>query len=310
MNNQEQLKAYLANQPYIRPLARTFKDSAVLYGAIAVTQTSFMLNSGLNDRLLNGDVNWLRASQGAIALANVSLTTLFLLYGRYQTYSDLRDLQVGQLPAAIVARADQQDLGKAKKTLNWAVANAFDINAWVSFPLCGLMIASGISSGRPGEALSGALLVWAYVEQLRKEKYGVVNSHTEQKKTKNWLGKKYDQVSGRSSKFIPESLCRVSQNLTETYKTSPLIVSSFIASWRLVPLAVNAAIKGDIYQIGQFATGMVMYVFKANTTKDGVGRYEGSVADPANEKALPVTRTLMEGRLSAFFKGMFTPRTM
>lgn len=310
MNNATELQQYLQTKPEIRPLKHTLMDSAVIYGGIAVTQTSLMLLSGLHDQLLNGDVNCLRSTQGAAALVNVSLTTLFSLAGRYQTYSDLHDFQQGTPVQDIIARADKNNKGAFEKAKDWTLANTFNINAWVSFPLCGLMIASGVASGRPGEAISGALLVWAYIEQLRSEKYGNEKAAAPDMadKKKGWLRQSYEAGKRVAADHLPDVVSRVSTRLKETYKSSPLIVSSVIASWRLIPLAVNAAIKGDWYQLGQFGTGLIMYVFKANTTKDCIGRYHGSIADPDNQKGIPVSKALLEGRLMPAFKNMFTPK--
>lgn len=276
----------------IDPVSRTKRDSAVLYGVIATASTACMFLSGYFDTLSVGadaQHNFLRMAQGVGATCNVLLTAFLSLVGRHQTYTDLADVQKRVPQDQIVARADTSKKSKIERAFDWTLKNAFNINAWVSLPLCALMFTSGIMSGRPGEAITAAMFVPVYIAQLFPERYG--NAVT------------VDQDAKPKKKGIIQKLLdfgTAAENLVRRVpivrSMPPLLLSSAVATARLLPMAANAVLKGDLFQLGQYGLSIVMYIFKANTTKDGIGRLGGSLASPDTPNALAVTDTLLNGR--------------
>lgn len=269
-----ELKKYLDGMKSIRPLSATFKDSSFLYGSVALASCVLMIGSGLNDKLdviTQSDTNYFRASQGTIATLNMALTTALIFFGRLQTYRDLADFQKGIDPDEILKRADKTGKGKLSLAFDWAVANVHNNTAAISVALCCLMMASGITSGRPGEAITAGLLIPTYLMRLLPEKYGA------------------------SVKKVDEPKVGVLKEVFMKIKSmSPLAMSSFFQAWRLFPAFVNAAWEKDPYQSSQYALAFIMLMFLSNTTKDGIGRYKGSILK--DENALAITKAMLEGR--------------
>lgn len=290
---EREMRALLERHGPISPAGRTALDSAVLYGLIAGASTTAMFLSGYFDTLSHGaqaDHNYLRMAQASIATLNVLLTAGLSAFGRYQTFRDLADYQNGVNPETIIARAAREGKSATGKAFDWTLKNAFNINAWVSLPLCALMATSGVMSGRPGEAATAALLVPVYLAQLMPERYKNARATQSGEGTAEagWLRKTF-HAAGEGLKTLMDSV-PVIRSLP------PLALSSLLASWRLVPMAANAVAEKDVFQFSQFALSLLMYVFKANTTKDGIGRLGGSIVDSATPNAAEISRLLLEGR--------------
>lgn len=269
----------------------TVKDSAVLYGLLMGASTIAMAASGLQDQtsnILQMDINWFRLAQGSVATVNVALTTALSSIGRYQTYRDLADAQRGFNLEDVIARSEQPK-DRFSRAFNWCLKNTFNINASVSLPLCGLMIASGVTSERWGEALTGAFLLPVYLWQLKKEQYGA-NKNDDGPST--GLKRVFDVMVGRA---LPPPLDRIARLAGNSSTTLPALVTA----WRNVPMAVNAAVKGDFLQAASFGLSLLGLSYKANTIKDGIGRMGGSIISEDTPNGLAIARSLLEGRIKA-----------
>lgn len=302
----QDLQTYLADRKPIKPLKSVFKDSSVWWAITALTSSSMMIFSGANDHLkylVQSDQNYLRQIQGTIAVSDLSLALLMILIGRYQTYKDLADFQTGINPAPIMARADMTQKGFFSRTFNRAAHNTHDIIAYVSLFLCGVMMLSGISSGRFGEALSGLLFIPVYLARLMPETYGPDPTAKISKYAQTQFTRMIQ--SPPMQKHCPVA----AEKLVNTIITQPpLMLSALLSIWRLVPSLGNAVIAKDPYQITQYSIAVLMLIFLGNSTKDAIGRYGGSIIDQNRKNGLKITKALLEGRLFRSTKSLFKPK--
>lgn len=295
----------------INPLRWTLKDSAVLYGSFAVLSTACMFLAGYFgylDQGVHAQYNYFRMMQGALATSNVLLTTVFSLVGRYQSYKDLADFQEGAVPVKkIVARADPDKMkGKISRLFNKAMAETFNLNAYVSIGLCGLMFLSGVCSKQWGEAVSALFLIPAYWVQKYKDEYAnaPVKDSAQGPQKKRGRVTHFMHVCDRGFQTAVKKIPVIG-------KMPPLMMGSAITLARLLPMAGNAAyyaavdptkLVASLFQLGQFAFSAVMFTFKANAPKGGIGRFDGSLLSPATPDALDIADSLVRGRIKTAYR--------
>ena len=268
------LASYLSKRAKINPLGQLIRDSSVIYGLLALISSALVFPSALNDELtyiVQADINWLRFLQGVIAEIDMTIALIFFLIGRYQTYSDLADFQSGKPSAEIIARADRSNKGALERIFDWGMHNTHNNVAILSIVLCLLMIASGITSERWGEAITGFFLITSYGARL--------------------LPEQLDPLS------LDINADRLHKKIWHKVKSNPLMASSVIQLLRFMPVMIHAGLESDYYQVSQYILALIMLAFLSDTTKHGVGRYAGSIIDQNNKHSLELTRRLLEGRI-------------
>ncbi|MCK6418546.1 MAG: hypothetical protein L6Q57_06380 [Alphaproteobacteria bacterium] len=299
------LQTYLRSRAPIRPLKSLFRDSTVWWAITGAVASSFMLPSGAQDELKHffaGENNYFRQIQGAGAVSNLTLALIMVLIGRAQTYRDLRDFQAGVDPSQIMARADMTQKGFLSRAFSKAADRTHNIISYVSLFLCGVMMLSGIASGRYGEALSAVLLVPSYLVRLMPETYGT-NDPTN--KIPQYVRKQFmgAMQSPMARKYMPGLAAKLVKTIINQ---PPLALSAFLGIWRLFPSLGNAIIEKDPYQITQYSVAILMLAFLSNSTKDAIGRYQGSIIDQNRPNGLPITKVLLEGRFPSL-RSLFKP---
>lgn len=306
----------LAARPRIRPLKAVLKDSSFLFGLTGVAGSVLAVFSGFHDHLsvgLAADWNFLRVAQGVAATASVLIFgAVMSAVGRHQTYRDLADYQAlvqrtpqEQWPDLQESEEFQSIVRRAEPAKGWlgrqwnrAMANNHNIIAAISLPLCAVMAASGIASGRPGEALSAALIIPAYLARLMPERYGpVVPGNAQGHENRGQLRRAFDRAVSRFATFDAKRVFNESRlgRAAQTLIGQPLLLSALLMSWRVVPLGTNAIATADPYQTAQFALWIAISAFLADTTKGGVGRGNGPIL--LHENGTDIARSTLDGRL-------------
>lgn len=295
------LAAYLRARPPIDPGKQVLRDSSLWWGITSAAATSLAIFSGADepvDFLVEADANYARMAQGMIGVANTSFATALIVAGRRQTYTDLRDLQSGVVPPEeIVARADFSQKGALSRMSGWMMNNTHNVAAGVSIVNCMLMMVSGLTSERPGEFMSGMLLIFPYIMRMLPEKYG--NEKTEQKKERGWLKKAFEPLADTwAGKAAQKAMAQ-----------PPLLLSAMLMAWRILPSFANAVYERDVYLSATYTMAIGMLMFLANSTKDAIGRYGGSIVSADRKNGLEITKALLEGRLLRRQNPAPAPRT-
>lgn len=288
-----ELAAYLKSRPQIHPIRQTLSDPSLWWAATWLAVSSFAFMSGLEDPLevsLGSNKDYpvfLQKGMGALGLLSALSATDLIATGRYQTYKDMADFQRGVDPGEIVARGDASKKGMLSRFFNWRMHHAYHFLPLTSVGLCVLMTASGIANKHWGEAMTGLLLLPGYAAQLMPEKYRRDKESTRptEPKEAGWLKRTFNAVAasapGRAVKFI---------------FGQPLLLSALLMSWRLLPALGGAIYHGNLPLAAMYGLSVGMLVSMANTTKDAIGRYHGSILDPKRENGLEIAKTLLEGR--------------
>jgi len=284
-----ELAAYLRTRPPIEPGRQVLRDSSLWWGITSAVATSLAILSGAEepvDFLIEADANYARMAQGVIGVANTGFAATMIATGRRQTYTDLRDLQGGAVPPAeIMARADFSRKGTLSRAHGWMMNNTHNIAAGVSIVNCMLMMLSGLTSERPGELMSGMLLISPYIMRMFPEKYG--NEKKEQKKERGWLKRT----------FAPLADTWAGKMAQKVMAQPPLLLSAALMAWRILPSFANAIYELDPYLSMTYTMALGMLMFLANSTKDAIGRYGGSIVSADRKNGLEITKALLEGRL-------------
>lgn len=300
----QDLVDYLKTQPEIRPLRATFRDATWPANIIGFVSTACTLPSALLDPV-NGKF---RAAQGISALISISIQTYLQLKGRYQTYTDLRDLQRGIDPAIIVKRADMKDKSLPGRFESWWMANSVNVTAVWAIGNCGLMATSGIVSHRPGETMTAALWVPTYILRLLPEKSPAAEAVKSASETMD---------KAASTVIVgPFNLAARALKNTAVYKAvanswiakqPPLALSAiYNLGFKRVPAITNAIIAHDPFSVGWMLGGAAQDIFTSEIDKRFIGRGHGSIVD--SPVGHIVAKNILEGRGLRSFKEMISPR--
>jgi hypothetical protein len=296
-----ELAEYLRSRPQISPIRQTLSDPGLWWASTWLGVSAFAFMLGLNDPFevtLETNPNYpgiLQQGMSTFGLLSAASATDLIATGRYQTYKDMADFQRGVDPKEIIARADMSKENALTRFFNWRMNYTYNFVSAFPAAMCLMMVASGIANKRWGEAATGLLLLPGYAAQLMPEKHYrekepaqpvIISDPTAAKS--GWLKRAFDAVAasapGRAVKFV---------------FGQPLLLSAVLMSWRLLPALVNALYKGDAPLAAVYGLSAGMLMFMANTTKDAIGRYRGSILDPRRENGLEIARTLLEGRFSS-----------
>lgn len=306
VNVNQELVDYLKTRPEIRPLRATFRDATWPANIIGFTSSACTLPSAWIDPI-NGHY---RAAQGISALISISIQTYLQLKGRYQTYTDLRDLQRGVDPAMIVKRADMEDKSLLGRFESWWMANSVNVTAVWAIGNCGLMATSGIASHRPGETATAVLWVPTYLLRLLPEKSVSANAV---KKTSAVM----DKIASMAI-VGPFNLAAKALSNTTAYKAianswiaqqPPLVLSAiYNVGFKRIPAITNAVIAHDPYSVGWMLGGVAQDIFTAEIDKRFIGRGNGSIVNSPDGHI--VARNILEGRGLRTLKEMLSPRAV
>lgn len=262
----QDLKSYLADRKPVRPFFYLVRDSSFLWALNGLLISSMAVMSGFHDSLgfgIHGQFNYFRILQGSLSWLNMAVALVFITIGRVQVYKDLSDFQKGVDPQTIIDRASR------KSFFDNLLFQTHNNAAKIGIALSVLMLCSGIASLRWGEAMTAMFWIWAYLERLRNERYEV--HAPEAKKSLFWY------LNGK-----------------------PLMKSALIQTARTLPALINAILVFDLYQTTQFTLLIIGLFYLSNSTKDGIGRYSGSLISAETKNGFAIAKVLLEGRYKGF----------
>jgi hypothetical protein len=265
----QNLKEYLAAAPRIHPARQLFMDSSLWWAFNGLIISSMAIISGFHDQLefgLHANHNYLRILQGGLSWLNMAAALILIATGRWQVYRDLADFQGGVEPETIIARADANFKSARLRWFDWLMHETHNNVSRIGIALSLLMLGSGLASQRWGEALTAFFWIWAYLERLRRECYGETGKESKHA----WHKKLNDR---------------------------PLLKSALIQTLRTFPALLNALIIGDLYQTAQFSLLIAGLFCLSNSTKDGIGRFGGSLISEETENGAAIAKAVLKGRL-------------